>query len=256
LAYWGPTHDQIVVTVELSEKWYGLQLLHPDGPQAGMVYAKYLGEHSEQVRGWVGNAMDNLQRELHSGSEERFWISISASVAVGAAIARRLNLLPFDVNGIWEFLKSTIRQQRLVVRDMGVNINDPMTHVGRLEEFLNENVRRQIITERMAAQGVNRHTKYPVINASAIDHTDYFVARLSKLDQRMLISISRLKIWCGQKHYTSREMIKCLTDAGLCHEPSSKRSLGAAASLMSAPVAERVLEFDLAKKELQGLIPQ
>jgi hypothetical protein len=220
--------------------------------QAGLVYADFIGRNAESVKQLVYETMDEFQRQLHSRDDERFWLSVAAAVMVGAQISNGLKLLHFDLQGMWKFLANTIRKQRDMVQNMGVNVDDPMTHVNRLAQFLNEHVRNQIHTDTLPTQGANRHTRQQVHNIVQLEHSNFFVARRGNNDQLLNISRDRLKGWCKKENYNYRQMIKVLAAAQLCTLPINKKSLGAQAVMSNPPAAEYVLEFDLSKPELQG----
>jgi hypothetical protein len=223
---------------------------------AGLVYAEFLGRHGAAVGALVSNYMDEFQQKLHTRDDERFWVAVSSTIIAGASIAKKLGLLPFDLDAMWEFLAGNIRAQRVQVKDMGVNVEDPGTHIGRLEQFLNAHVRNQIHTDTMPPVGSNRYTaKMQVLNAAHLEHANFFVCRIGKTDQRMLVSKQRFADWCKANHYNFRQMMSVLIRDGLCTQPTNKRSLGAQANLMTQPAAEWLLEFDLTKPELRGFLP-
>jgi hypothetical protein len=232
------------------------QALEDNCGTAGFAYAQYIGAHRSEVAKAVASLMDLFEQRLHARDDERFWIAVAATIITGASIAKKIGLLQFDIPALWAFCEATIRQQRTVVKDMGVNVDDPVTHLSRLSQFLNEHIRNQIHTERVPQHGANRYTgKQQVLNAMHIEHSNFFVARIAKVDKMMFVSKSRLEDWFRHKGYNFRQMVDVLRKEKLCTDSAFKRSLGAQANLMTQPTAERVLEFDLAKPELGGFLP-
>jgi hypothetical protein len=92
---------------------------------AGRVYAKHLGEHSNEVEARLLTIMRAINLDLTMQQEERFFVVAMGCIIVGAEIARDLGIFDFEVRKIYQVLKTaflsmrTSRVARTLVSDTG-----------------------------------------------------------------------------------------------------------------------------------------
>lgn len=79
---------------------------------AGKVYAEWLGKNAAALRGLVAKVSDDLNNQLNAVPDERFWVSSAACLLVGAAIAKKLGLVDFDLPMLKAFCISTVQDLR------------------------------------------------------------------------------------------------------------------------------------------------
>lgn len=91
--------------------------------QAGAVYAAWLATNHAKASKAVSGLMAKLEDELAVTSEERFWVMAVATLVTGAAIARSLGLVDFDVASLRAYLTDQFKNMRELKRhasrDMG-----------------------------------------------------------------------------------------------------------------------------------------
>jgi hypothetical protein len=79
---------------------------------AGRTYAEWLGQNTGSLRGLVAKVSDDLNRVLNANPDERFWVSSAACLLVGAAIARKLGLVDFNLGTLRQFCLDTVQALR------------------------------------------------------------------------------------------------------------------------------------------------
>jgi hypothetical protein len=240
----GVTHRQAAEFKEAQERNFG---------NAGLVYAAYIGKHHEKVKRWVAEKVGELEGILGSRNEERYWIDISATVIVGSAIAKALDLLKFDTVGIQKFLLNLIRSHRAAMADRGTNPDDPDEQLRRVGNFLNESIRNRIITKNAPSQG---RAKMLVENYGQLMNSNVFTVRWATEDQLLLISERALNEWCRRNNIGSYiQMRTVLERHGYCTRNRNNRKIGGNCGPAYTTSPEIVLEFDLTKPQLANLNP-
>ena len=79
---------------------------------AGAAYSAWLAKNRATAEKYVIAKTAALTAELNMASEERFWIASMATMVVGAAIAKMLGLVDFDVPALEAFLKNNFLELR------------------------------------------------------------------------------------------------------------------------------------------------
>ena len=79
---------------------------------AGAIYAEYLAKHHATIAKAVSGLMVKLEDELGVTSEERFWVMAVATLVTGAAIAKSLQLVSFDVTALRAYLLKEFTRMR------------------------------------------------------------------------------------------------------------------------------------------------
>jgi len=79
---------------------------------AGAIYAGWLARHRDTAARKVVEKTAQLSAELDMAADERFWIAAMSTTIVGAAIAKALKLVDFDVPALEAFLKQRFLELR------------------------------------------------------------------------------------------------------------------------------------------------
>ena len=212
---------------------------------AGHEYAKVLGAKHEELQGIVHAQLDTQQRELGYEPDERYWSACTATLLVGAKIAKAMGLLPFDTDSMKRRLYSIYQEQRIMMRDLNTNADDPATQLMRVGQFLNDKIRNRIITERVPP-AMGRPGKMHVLNNQYIFGVNEYVARYGKEDHLLWISEAKLRAWCDHPSIRiSYELMKAalLSNQYCRRDPKHPRNIGGGTEFAGA--REIVLEFDL-----------
>jgi len=235
----GLTLDRVVIIKRLLESNHGT---------AGTVYADYLNQHYGNVDQAVVLCTQEFQKELNAVESERFWLATIVAIYLGATIAKHLNLLDFDIMSMKKFLFDQFRHQRMTLSEAAVDADDPQVALNRISTFVNERISNMIVTNGIARQGTNPHTKEQIKN-QLYDLKPPYVGRIATSEKIMLLSEPQIESACRKSDQDFHHMRRVLLKAGFCTRPKNQRSLGAGTELKNPPAREYVWEFDLSKPE-------
>jgi uncharacterized protein (DUF927 family) len=73
---------------------------------AGDIYAEYLVNNLEEVKGAIRQIQEKVDREFKITQKERFWSAIIAANITGGFIARNLGLIDWDIQRIYQWCGS------------------------------------------------------------------------------------------------------------------------------------------------------
>ena len=112
---------------------------------AGREYAQYLAQNADKVSDLYDKMRDEFTKEIYGLQGQRFWVGTISAMLTGAAIAKHLGLVNFDLPGLKAFLisvfhdmnKKAIQHQKMTEADVLVS------------RFLHENADRVLITDQV-----------------------------------------------------------------------------------------------------------
>jgi hypothetical protein len=215
---------------------------------AGAVYAEFLGRHRDTIDKIVKDQLTYWQRRMGTPDDERFWVASAATLVVGATIAKKLGLIDFDLVAMRRWLDNWFQNQRVEVADMATNASDPEVQLQRVRDFVNDNVRKTIITKHMQ----RGRALTPAENGADLHGVNEFATRHAYEDKKLWVSEPKIELWCKQimRQYSCRQMGRVLTKNSLCKRIRDGRHLGAGTGFKTAK--EIVWEFDLSSPRLQS----
>ena len=121
---------------------------------AGRVYAKWLAQNTDRVRQLLVEHSDILRKGLGAETGERFYVAGMACVLVGAKIAKSLDLVDFDIPGMYEemrhafFVLRAERRKNTPIGEGGkVNLEDI------LAKFIADHASDRLVTTTFARRG-------------------------------------------------------------------------------------------------------
>ena len=235
----GLTLDRVTVIKHLLESNHGT---------AGAIYADYLNKQHGNIDQAIVLCTREFQRALDAKESERFWLATIVAIYIGAVIAKRLGLLDFDIVSMKKLLFDQFRHQRLTLSDAAVDADDPQVALNRLSAFVNERIGNMIVTEDIAKQGTNPHTKQQIKN-QLYDLRPPYVGRIATKTKVMLLSEAQIESAWNKNNQDFHHLRRVLLKAGYFTRPRNPRSLGGGTELKNPPAREYVWEFDLSKSE-------
>lgn len=100
---------------------------------AGEVYAAYIAQHIGEIREGIRKVEDTIVKLAKCSGEERFWVSGVACAIFGGMLARKLGLIAFEVQPIFQWVLGQFGQLRDTVAE---SVLDEVTLLGAyLDEF-------------------------------------------------------------------------------------------------------------------------
>jgi len=115
----------------------------------GRIYAKYLSEHTEEVRKAVSEAEAALKISLGATEPERFRLSLLASMIVGAQLGNTLLGLKFDMEPLIGFLK----HEFVALRRISKSHREAYSMDNLVLQFINEMTPNRLVTDKLAGKG-------------------------------------------------------------------------------------------------------
>ena len=206
---------------------------------AGAAYAAYLAEHHEEASGMLGALMRRLEEQLRVESDERFWVMAIATLIVGAAIARKLGLVLFDVPALQHYLVGQLHTQRGAKKQ----VVNAMTAPEIIRDMMNDLNPDTLVLEHAPPRGVGKEPsilQYPVrkeiIKACRLERDRIYRVRTSSFVE-----------WMEEHRQSGPGVLRQLVELKAVNA-SVVMALGAGTHL-KAP-RSRVHEIDLAKLDL------
>jgi hypothetical protein len=134
----GTLADQIVLDVQ---NHYG---------QAGLAYAKFLGENHVTIHAEVARVREALELKLNATSDERFWLCSMATIYLGALYSNRLGLTDIDCTSLMKFLVASFKNMRGELKGSHVDMSTIFSTVNVLGDYLNaKRARHTLVTDKM-----------------------------------------------------------------------------------------------------------
>jgi len=222
----------------------GKHLLDSNFGVAAVVYCAVLGMKHEGLKQLVLDVMKELRIEIGNYQhDERYWLAAITTILVGARLAKALELVDFDIVAMKRKLLEIYRNQRVVVKDMNVDADDPATQLYRIGQFLNDKIRNRIITDAMPKKG--NPGKMMVHNSQYIFGVNEFVARYAIKEQLLWVSEAKLKAYSHDR-WSYEQMRATLLQHHYCIRNSkNQRTIGGGCGEQFTGAKEIVLEFDL-----------
>ena len=164
---------------------------------AGAVYAEWLARYRSIAERKVVEKTAQLSAELNMTSEERFWIAAMSTMIVGAAIAKALCLVDFDIPVLETFLKQRFHQLRANKVQASVEAGPE----DRINGLIFDHQQTTLVVDTIARNnsGTTMIIRPPVRGEVEITYI--------KADQVLRIRRSKFNEWCATKN-TSPETLR------------------------------------------------
>jgi hypothetical protein len=218
--------------------------------QAGLVYAKFLGENYETIQSDVSRAYDQLEKKFDIKKEERFWVGSIAALFMGATYANRLKLTDIDLHALLQFLMRTLERMRGEIKQKPVNMGDQSAVSNVLQQFFQEKQHKHLLkTDRMHTQR-GKPAAGSITTISPTDRLDGVQIHLATESKLMRIAATPFRDWAHEKGYSPHTMISAMKREFNIKEAQGR--LGSGTAFVS--MLEHILEFDLTNSALASLL--
>lgn len=219
----------------------------------GVEYAKWLGEHPEQVREDVQAGLISLQKEVDEANEERLWTAAMTTILLGAKYANDLGFTDFDLPALKAFLFYALQGQRNEKGEAAVDLSQESNISNVLQQFLKASSVKNTVHTNRVHTGQGKPTKGSISVIGDTQKLDSIQVQVGRDDKIMRISATFMHRWLKDHHYNPFAIRKALEEK--FHVKQVIGRVGAGSNLAQAPqFAERVYEIDLNIPELQGVV--
>jgi hypothetical protein len=219
----------------------------------GVEYAKWLGEHPEDVRNDVQTSLIQLQKEVDEANEERLWTAAMTTILLGAKYANDLGFTDFDLSALKAFLFYALQGQRNEKGEAAVDLSQESNISNVLQQFLKASSVKNTVHTNRVHTGQGKPTKGSISVIGDTQKLDSIQVQVGRDDKIMRISATFMHRWLKDHHYNPFAIRKALEEK--FHVKQVIGRVGAGSNLAQAPqFAERVYEIDLNIPELQGVV--
>jgi hypothetical protein len=214
--------------------------------QAGLVYARFLGENADKVGVEVAELHNNLVKKLNHEQGERYWFAAITCLLAGAKYANELNLTQIDTKQLLRYCVDVLSQLRVEKRNF-TGVDTELGAASILNRYLNERrARNMLVTDTMPLlAGRNRQPAKILNDVSRLDGLYVHVCQQQKV---IRISINDLRGWLKDRQISASPVMEALKrDFDLRVQ---KLTLGAGTAYNVG--AERCYELIVAGTSLEG----
>lgn len=190
------------IDTALAKHMFDHQLLHNYG-HAGMVYASWLVANYEEVRDGCLSVQSKIDKELKLTQRERFWSAVVAANLTGGLIAKRLGLIDWDMQAIYQWCTRMILDLREEVAPPAASMS---AVVG---EYINQNISNVLVVN----DGVDRRSNLPA--APQMEPRGELTIRYEPDTKRLYMLAKPFKEYCVTYQLNYKGVLKELKDSGI-----------------------------------------
>jgi hypothetical protein len=218
--------------------------------RAGEVYAMHLGANHAEMRAAVSKAHSELEHELRSTPDERFWIATIATLVAGAHIANQLGLTDIAVPALREFAIEVLAKLRADLKDQPVDMNNSTSVANILQQYLNAmRARNTLVTDRVLT-GAGRPPKDGVEIKTDLSKLEAVYVHIGTKNKIMRIASTHFRNWLKDRDYSPN-----LTSEALIKQFGARKCNGRlGGGTRVAGMTEYLLELDMNTPELAAVV--
>jgi len=205
-----PTDEEIKNDVAL-KFMFDTDLLENYG-HAGDIYAEYLVNNLEEVKEAVRSIQMRADRQFKITQKERFWSAIIAANITGGIIARRLGLINWDIQRIYQWCGSVMLPE--LREDVRTPVDDSVATVG---DFINRHMQNILVVN----DEVDSRSNMPTL--PLMEPRGNLLIRYEPDTKLMYISAKAFKEDCVKYRLNYKGVLKDLTKKGILKDTIYKR---------------------------------
>jgi Domain of unknown function (DUF927) len=217
---------------------------------AGLIYARFLGEHHKRVEIEVAKMQDELYTETNVKQEERMWIATMAVVLKGAMYANELGLTDISIPVLKDFMLDVLAKMRAEVDKSPSDLNNDMTVSTILAEFLNNTRSRNTLMTSRIHVGRGKPAKGAIQILNDVTKLGEIAVQIGRDDRMIRISSVFLTRWMGERNYSRHTFVKKLEAEFGVKIVNGK--LGSGTEMACA--MEYLVEFDMNNPKLASFL--
>jgi hypothetical protein len=234
--------------VDVSEATIRLSKLNTNYGSVGLRYAQWLGTNFKQVETDMATLSKELNVETGAQQEERFWISLIATILLGARYANILGYAVFDEANLKTFMLNSLGTMRTLRGQQTVDLTRTINISSIMAAFLKDmqQANKVIFTDRIhIAPGrppaANTPNAVKVLKPSDTSRLNGIVVQVGHNDKLMRISSAAFGEWL-KKSGKSRHLLMEALQASMTTQ-HVVGYLGSGTGLAFAK--ENILQIDL-----------
>jgi hypothetical protein len=218
--------------------------------QAGLIYAKFLGNNYERVEQEIEDCRERVEKSLDLDKPERLWGGIVSVLYMGAVYGNELKLTDIDLKALMKFLVKTLQRMRAEIKNKPVSMADVTAVSNVFQQYLGDmQGRHTLTTDRMH---LNRG-KPPAGSVRILADTtrlDGIRIHVAKESHILRMSATPFREWCHTKNYPAHAIVNAFKREFDAKEIHAR--LGGGTPFVS--MIEYIIEMDLTHPALAKLI--
>lgn len=169
---------------------------------AGPVYLQFLVNNLSAVQAKLRETMEAFKVDDRDSAPDRYFKWFVVTALTGAAIAKRLGLIDFDINALQEWARETIIHQRSDIHDWDLNI----------AAFFSS-LQGRVLKTKNFVQMRGR----PSVIETPMDRpmgTTEVAARISVNDRQFWVDTAYMKEWAADNRLSYNKLVNEMVDRG------------------------------------------
>ena len=191
---------------------------------AGTIFAEYLVNNLETVLDRLHSAQVKIDRELVLTQRERFWSATFAANLVAGIIARKLGLIDWDLERIYNWMATDL------LNDLRRDVTAPiMNYTAVVADYLLMHVQNTLILNGSA------HASSAMLPLPDQEPRGTLLVRMEKDTKKIFVLTKPFKEHCVENQINYKDIIRNLTASGILLSVGNKRM--AAGTKLTVPAA-------------------
>lgn len=211
---------------------------------AGDKFMRYVVANQQMVRDALSSVRVKFTKASGCGQEDRYWVAAATAVLTGLLIAKKLELISFDVAALMRWAVEQAKGMKVVSAE---SASDPAEQFGLMLQDLSSGI---LVTDRM---GDARYADYRAQILSA--PRGELKGRLIVDEGMLYLPASVVRAWCSENQADYKQMVDTITWRLWGKAEPLPFALGRGTSeYPSAPV--RVIRIDMAAAGAEMHVPK
>lgn len=204
--------------VDSSEAQIRLSKLNNNYGFVGLKYAQWLGANVKQIEDDMKKLSKQLNVEIDAQQEERFWVSLVATILLGARYANQLGYTVFDEPALKDFMVNALNNMRHLRGQQTVDLTRSINISSIMAQFLKDmQAQNKVIWTDRIHVGAGRppHAGAPnavkVLKPSDVSRLNGIVVQIGHSDKLMRISSAAFGEWLKKSGKSRHLLMEALT---------------------------------------------
>lgn len=170
--------------------------------QAGLIYAKFLGEKHAAIAQLVAAKQKDLTTRFQAKTDERFWFATMTCLIMGAILSNRLGLTAFDTKGLEQYLIDQLMLLRAHRTSVPVDIKDGGNVASILQAYLTQQQGRHTLVTDKYWLGSGRPPQNVIKVLSNINQLDGVYVHIAQDQALLRIRSPHFRNWLQENGYS------------------------------------------------------
>lgn len=223
------------MTVSKDEAEAHFPLLFEHYGTAGDIYAKWLVQNVPAVKKALLVTRQKLDAAAGISTKERYWSAVASAVITGVAIAKKLGLVGFDVQQLFNWTLGALA----TMRTKGADITRDTVSI--LAAYLNQFMGGRIVVKKSAG---SNYTVLVDLRGTEL------IYRVEQDTGRIYLDRNHFRDWLARSGGDYHSLLMDLRSSGVLTRADGKRSLGQGTNYTTAVTT--CLEIDMTHPKLSA----